>query len=130
MKLASLKTKKHIETVFELDGESLNLTVDANLLTQGFLESMQSLAQTDKAEGDPLSSAVAQARFMGETLSRSIVAWDLVDENGQSVPVETELFRSLPAFVVSGLFAAVLGAGGPKAETGQPSEGGSFLAVN
>ncbi|HMZ80120.1 MAG TPA: hypothetical protein PLL06_10505 [Acidobacteriota bacterium] len=129
MKLATLKDQKAVHVTYEYGGETLFLQVDTNLLTQDFLESMQSLAGVEE-NGDTLSTAVAQARFMSETLARAIIGWDLVDEVGQRVPIETETFRSLPAVVVSGLFAAVMGAGGPKAETGQPFAGGSFQAAN
>ena len=130
MKLATLKNKKPVQVAYDHDGETLNLTVDANLLTQDFVEKMETIVRTGQPEGDTgLTSALANLRFMAETLTRAIVSWDLTD-NDEPVPISAEIFRQLPQSVVAGLFAVVMGAGGPKAETGQPFDGGSFQAVN
>ncbi|MBX7220326.1 MAG: hypothetical protein K1Y36_10310 [Blastocatellia bacterium] len=130
MKLTTLKNKKPVQVAYEHDGETLNLTVDANLLTQEFVEKMESIVRDGQPKDDTgLTSALANLRFMSETLARAIVSWDLTD-NDEPVPVSVEVFRQLPQSVIAGLFAAVMGAGSPKAETGQPFDGGSFQAVN
>lgn len=118
MELSKIKSVP-IPTEVEYNGETLGLTVSADVLTAEFLSEMEAAA-----EGEPgLSSTVRQINFMIGTITKSVTQWDLTD-NGAMLPVSADVLRQLPQSFINALFGAVMGAGVPKQTTGGTSAGG------
>jgi len=135
MKLGKIKSDP-IPTTFHFRGESLNLSVDADMLTPKFIEQMRVLAQGANAAAKPkkkteeedglamLALASQNNTFMIETLSRVIVTWDLEGDEGQILPVTASTFENLPQVFLSELFQFVNGVAAPKPQTA-PTSGAS-----
>lgn len=108
-----------IPTMFEFNGETLNLNVNADLLTAEFLEEMERASEGEAG----ISATVRQVNFMIGTIARAVTEWDLTSD-GRSLPVSADVLRQLPQAVVSGLFGVVMGAGLPKPPTAETSADG------
>lgn len=134
MRIGKIKSEP-IATTFHFRGESLNLLVDADMLTPKFIEQMRILAQgassaakpkkkTEEEDGLAMLALASQNNtFMVETLSRVIVEWDLQDDEGQTLPILPSTFDNLPQVFLSELFQFVNGVASPKPQTAPTSAG-------
>jgi hypothetical protein len=122
-----------VETEFELNGDVMRLTVDADLLTGKYLARMEDLARTNHPTnnegGQETLSTLVQANqnvgFMAETLAQVILKWDVEDEDGTPVPITSDFLHSIPFGSLNQLFEFVMGVNGPKKTTSATSGAGS-----
>ena len=118
-----------INTTWEYNGESLNLTIDADLMSRDFLKEVEGIVvQAAVANDGSVAQALANIDFMAETLARVILNWDVEDGDGQPIAVSVEFLGSLPAPALTQLYEFVLKANAPKAPTAAISGAGSSLA--
>lgn len=132
MDLSKLKSPP-IPATYTRGDETLNLMVDADMLTPQFLDEMAQLEtvvdnlakkpakKKDQRQTGDIASQVSQFGFFVNVLSRTIVAWDLTDK-GKAVPVSVDVLRTFSLVLLTDLFEVCMEAGTPKKTTERQSE--------
>ena len=119
IKLADL-TKETRTATFEYDGETCTI----EYRPAAFTAKMQISAMGMTLLGREGSDDIEKARHILETLgdytearTQLIASWDILDENGQALPVTVEIMQALPLQFVYAMFNAVMKTNNPNAKS-------------
>lgn len=101
-KLSNFQRTKKISFQWEDSEEILNLVVKPDHFTG------QNLAIMQQAIEGKEDNSVAQHKFLCEFLCTVVESWDLEDDNGSVIPIDTDIvFDLLPITLVSSLLDRV-----------------------
>lgn len=106
-----LGEKRTIEAEFE--GDTLTLTYDPSAYTAEAEDRYMAARETQRNIGS-----------LVEALLVLLINWDLVDEEGATVPIDRETLRSLPGKFLNDCMDAINEDSAPKKTKGKNSRGG------
>lgn len=118
MTLSSMKTKVATATVTWQD-ETVDIGFFPGALTPAYLEMLQESAREAKAAGTKAPEEGVKARSQFEDLVLPILAWwDVLDEEGERLPVTTDTIREMPLSFLTATVTATQASMRPPARAG------------
>lgn len=112
IRLADLR-KETRPITFEFAGEPVTVSYSPGAFTPE-LEDEANLAEANH-----------QLRAMAQMLSKILVAWDVMGDDGQALPVTLELLRAMPAQFLAAILKGIM-----DDNTVPKASGGSFAATS
>lgn len=112
MRLSQLLAKERTIEV-EIDGDTLTITYDPSAFTAEAEDRYAAQRETARNIG-----------AMAEALDILLIKWDLTDEDGKTLPINTETLRTLPGEFLGRVMEAINEDASPKQKRGRNSRGG------